>query len=250
VTPLLQVTDLDAGYGGVPVLRGVSIEVSAGETVALLGSNGAGKSTLLRAISGLIRPSAGTVTFAGEEITRRAPYQIVRHGLVHVPEGRRLFARQTVASNLELGFFGSGVARADEAARVEAALDLFPALKTRMETYAGLLSGGQQQMLAIAQALVRDPRLLILDEPSLGLAPVLVDEVFAALTELGRRGGTVLIVEQLADRALRLARRAYVMSQGQIAAAGDADTLRGSNALEEAYLGVGAELAHDAGGRT
>jgi branched-chain amino acid transport system ATP-binding protein len=249
MTALLRVDGLDAGYGGVPILRGVSLEVTAGETVALLGSNGAGKSTLLRAISGLIRASSGTVTFDGEDITHRPPHKIVRHGLVHVPEGRRLFARQTVASNLELGFFGSGVARADEAGRIEAALELFPALKTRMETYAGLLSGGQQQMLAIAQALVREPRLLILDEPSLGLAPVLVDEVFAALDELGRRGGTVLIVEQLADRALRLARRAYVMSHGRIAAAGDAETLRGSAALEEAYLGVGAELAHDTGGR-
>jgi branched-chain amino acid transport system ATP-binding protein len=249
MTALLRVDGLDAGYGGVPILRGVVLEVAAGETVALLGSNGAGKSTLLRAVSGLIRPSAGIVTFDGEDITRRAPHLIVRRGLVHVPEGRRLFARQTVASNLELGFFGSGVARAQEAARVEAALDLFPALKPRLGTYAGLLSGGQQQMLAIAQALVREPRLLMLDEPSLGLAPVLVDEVFAALTELRRHGGTVLIVEQLADRALRLAQRAYVMSHGRIAAAGDAQALRGSAALEEAYLGVGAELAHEGGDR-
>lgn len=235
---LLTVEDLEAGYGSLPILRAVSLKVHVGETVALLGSNGAGKSTLLRAISGLIRPTAGTVEFGGTDLVGLAPHNIVHHGLVHVPEGRRLFARQTVASNLELGMFGTRLSDDEAEARVESALDLFPVLRQRMTQQAGLLSGGQQQMLAIAQALVREPRLLILDEPSLGLAPVIIDEVFDALTTLKEQGGTVLLVEQLADRALRLSERAYVMSQGRIAVEGDAASLRDSKALEEAYLGT------------
>ena len=236
--PVLEVCDLNAGYGRVPVLRDVSIEIHRGEAVALLGSNGAGKSTLLRAVSGLIPVTGGSVRFKGEDLRGRPPAQIARGGLVHVPEGRRLFAKQTVADNLMLGMYGAKLSRAEEEERVTRALDVFPALKTRLNDYAGLLSGGQQQMLAIGQALVRRPELMMLDEPSLGLAPVIIDEVFAALTEVGRQGGTVLLVEQLADRALKLADRVYVVAHGRISAQGDAGSLLGSAELENAYLGV------------
>ena len=237
---MLEVQGLDAGYGPVPVLRDVSLEVRRGETIALLGSNGAGKSTLLRAVSGLIRPTSGSIRFRGEEIADRPPARIARGGLVHVPEGRRLFAKQTVGENLVLGMYGAGLTRAQEDERITRALEVFPALKTRLDDHAGFLSGGQQQMLAIAQALVREPDLMMLDEPSLGLAPVIIDEVFAALTEVSRQGGTVLLVEQLADRALRRADRVYVLAHGQISAEGDAESMLGSAELESAYLGEAA----------
>lgn len=235
--PVLQVESLDAGYGSVPVLRGVSITVGRGETVALLGSNGAGKSTLLRAISGLIPVFGGTIRFQGRPLRGVAPQKIARRGLAHVPEGRRLFGKQTVQDNLILGMYGSKLSRAEEQRRIEHALEIFPALSTRLADYAGLLSGGQQQMLAVAQALVRRPELIMLDEPSLGLAPVIIDEVFAALGQVSRDGGTVLLVEQLAERALRLADRAYVIAHGRIAASGSAAELLSSTDLELAYLG-------------
>ncbi|HUZ25993.1 MAG TPA: ABC transporter ATP-binding protein [Streptosporangiaceae bacterium] len=247
--PLLEVENLSAGYGRVPVLRDVSLSVRQGETVAVLGSNGAGKSTLLRAISGLIPVSQGSVRFQDRDLRGRSPQRITRAGLLHVPEGRRLFSKQTVEDNLILGMYGAGLTRGEEQARIGAVLEVFPALKTRMRDYAGFLSGGQQQMLAISQALVRRPHLLILDEPSLGLAPIILDEVFAALTQVKTEGGTVLLVEQLADRALRLADRAYVMAYGRITAHGDAATLRDSPDLEQAYLGDGA-ARHDHDHRT
>jgi branched-chain amino acid transport system ATP-binding protein len=244
---VLDVQDLDAGYGSVPVLRGVCLQVARGETVALLGSNGAGKSTLLRAISGLIPASAGTVRFQGANLAGVAPHRIVRRGLTHVPEGRRLFSRQSVRDNLLLGMYGAKVTRTEEQERIDAAVEVFPALKTRLDDYAGFLSGGQQQMLAIAQALVRRPDLLMLDEPSLGLAPIVVDEVFEALSAVSRNGGTVLLVEQLADRALRLAGRAYVLAHGSVTASGPAEDFRKGDALAAAYLGeagVGAGAQH------
>jgi branched-chain amino acid transport system ATP-binding protein len=234
---VLQVDGVDAGYGSVPVLRDVSITVRRGETVALLGSNGAGKSTLLRAISGLIPVFAGSITFEGRPLQGVPPQKIARRGLAHVPEGRRLFGKQTVQDNLVLGMYGTKLSRAEEQERIGRALDIFPALKTRLADYAGLLSGGQQQMLAIALALVRRPDLLMLDEPSLGLAPVIIDEVFAALAQVSREGGTVLLVEQLAERALRLADRGYVIAHGRIAASGSAADLLSSTDLALAYLG-------------
>jgi branched-chain amino acid transport system ATP-binding protein len=237
---VLEVDHVDAGYGRVPVLRNVSLTVRLGETVALLGSNGAGKSTMLRAISGLIPVTRGSVAFQGKDLRRVSPQRITRRGLVHVPEGRRLFAKQSVEDNLILGMYGTGLSRTEERERIEAALEIFPALKTRLRDYAGLLSGGQQQMLAISQALVRRPSLLILDEPSLGLAPIIIDEVFAALGQVKAAGGTVLLVEQLADRTLRLADRAYVMAHGEITASGSSEELLDSATLAQAYLG-GAE---------
>lgn len=234
---MLEVENLNAGYGRVPVLHGVSLSVRQGETVAVLGSNGAGKSTLLRAISGLIPLSKGSVRFQERDLRGMSPQRIARGGLLHVPEGRRLFSKQTVHDNLLLGMYGAGLSRAEERARIGAVLEVFPALKTRMTDYAGFLSGGQQQMLAIGQALVRRPHLLILDEPSLGLAPIIIDEVFAAFTRVKSEGGTVLLVEQLADRALRLADRAYVMAHGHITAHGGAATLRDSPDLVKAYMG-------------
>jgi branched-chain amino acid transport system ATP-binding protein len=234
---VLEVDGLDAGYGSVPVLQGVSLHVAPGEAVAVLGSNGAGKSTLLRAISGLIPTFAGTVRFQGRSLRGVPPQQIARRGLSHVPEGRRLFNKQSVSDNLILGMYGARLSRAQEQERIENALNVFPALKTRLGDYAGYLSGGQQQMLAIAQALVRQPELIMLDEPSLGLAPVIIDEVFEALSLVGHNGGTVLLVEQLADRALRLADRAYVMAHGHITASGDSASLLVGSVLSSAYLG-------------
>ncbi|WP_154769938.1 ABC transporter ATP-binding protein [Nakamurella alba] len=234
---VLQVKDLDAGYGSVPVLRQVSVQVRRGETVALLGSNGAGKSTLLRAISGMIPVFGGSVEFQGSPLRGVAPQKIARRGLCHVPEGRRLFAKQTVQDNLLLGMYGIRLTRAEEQERIDGALAIFPALTTRLADYAGFLSGGQQQMLAVALALVRQPDLIMLDEPSLGLAPVIIDEVFEALSEVSRRGGTVLLVEQLATRALRLADRAYVLAHGRITAEGSAEELLAGETLAAAYLG-------------
>ncbi|MTD15939.1 ATP-binding cassette domain-containing protein [Nakamurella sp. YIM 132087] len=234
---MLQVKDLDAGYGSVPVLRQVSVQVRRGETVALLGSNGAGKSTLLRAISGMIPVFGGSVEFQGSPLRGVAPQKIARRGLCHVPEGRRLFAKQTVQDNLLLGMYGIRLTRAEEQERIDGALAIFPALTTRLADYAGFLSGGQQQMLAVALALVRQPDLIMLDEPSLGLAPVIIDEVFEALSEVSRRGGTVLLVEQLATRALRLADRAYVLAHGRITAEGSAEELLAGETLAAAYLG-------------
>jgi branched-chain amino acid transport system ATP-binding protein len=234
---VLQVSGLDAGYGSVPVLRDVSVTIAKGETVALLGSNGAGKSTLLRAISGLIPVFAGSVQFQGRNLRGVAPQKIARRGLCHVPEGRRLFSKQTVLDNLLLGMYGLRINSAEEKQRIDDALQIFPALQTRLADYAGLLSGGQQQMLAVAQALVRRPDLVMLDEPSLGLAPVIIDEVFAALAQVSANGGTVLLVEQLATRALRLADRGYVLAHGQITAEGSAAELLAPGVLEAAYLG-------------
>lgn len=235
--PLLSVRDLSAGYGHVGVLVGVSLDVLPGRWIAIVGSNGAGKSTLLRTISGLIRPSAGEIRFAGRSIGGCAPEAIVRLGLLHVAEGRRLFRLQSVLDNLQLGAVTQGLARAEERRRLDAVFELFPILAEKKSLVAGGLSGGQQQMLAIGQALMREPRLLMLDEPSLGLAPVIVDQVFDVLARLRASGCAIVLVEQLVERALEAADVTYVMQTGRVAGRGDAESLRDGDLLKAAYLG-------------
>jgi branched-chain amino acid transport system ATP-binding protein len=236
MSALLEIAGLHAGYGDVPVLHGVELRVGAGEIVAVLGSNGAGKSTLNNNISGLYRPFAGTVHFAGEDITAAAPEAIVAAGLIHVPEGRRVFPNLTVRENLELGAYAR--ARDKRAHSLERITAIFPRLKERFGQEAGTLSGGEQQMLAIGRGLMAEPRLLILDEPSLGLSPLLVEEMFVLIERLHGEGLAILLVEQNVVQSLAVAGRAYVMENGRIVLAGDAATLREDPALKKAYLGM------------
>jgi len=237
---LLQVRGLHAGYGRVSVLDGVSLEVPERGLVALVGSNGAGKSTLLRALSGLIRSSAGEIVFAGESLNSAAPARIVERGLLHVAEGRRLFRAQSVRDNLQLGLWGTRLSKADAAARFDRVFTLFPLLHERQGVRAGILSGGQQQMLAVAQALMHAPRLLMLDEPSLGLAPAVIDQLLDAVVQLRRDGTAILLVEQMVERALQIADTAYVLQNGRVIGHGPAAELRNSDLVREAYLGAGA----------
>jgi branched-chain amino acid transport system ATP-binding protein len=246
-TSLLSVRAVDAGYGRVGVLEGVSLKVEPGQIVALVGRNGAGKSTLLRAVSGLIRPSSGAIFFNGRNIAGARPHAIVAAGLLHVAEGRRLFRRQSVADNLELGRYGLRLAPAEHKRRIERIYSLFPILRERHDELAGALSGGQQQMLAIAQAMMRDPKLLMLDEPSLGLAPVLVDLVFDAILSMRAAGVAILLVEQMVERALEIADHGYVLQNGRLIADGPAHEIAASEALRAAYMGehgAPAQLGH------
>ena len=238
---LLQVRELHAGYGRVAVLEGVSIEVPERGFVALVGSNGAGKSTLLRTVSGLLRCKAGQIVFAGENLNDAAPARIVARGLLHVAEGRRLFRTQSVRDNLQLGLWGTKLSKADVALRFERAFTLFPVLHERQNARAGILSGGQQQMLAVAQALMHEPRLLMLDEPSLGLAPAVIDQLLDTVVQLRRDGTAILLVEQMVERALQIADTAYVMQNGRIVGHGAAQALRDSDLLRQAYLGAAAK---------
>jgi branched-chain amino acid transport system ATP-binding protein len=236
--PLLEVSDLRVNYGAVAAIRGVTLSVNAGEVVALLGANGAGKSTLLRTVSGLARPRAGRITLGGEAIHRLPPARIVRLGVAHCPEGRRVFGMLTVAENLRLG----AAARADRTG-VSADRDriyaMFPILAERMTQPAGTLSGGEQQMLALGRALMARPRVLLLDEPSLGLAPLLVQQIFRTLAELKTGGVTMLLVEQNINLALDLADRAYVLRTGEVSLAGSAAELKADyEAVAAAYLGA------------
>ncbi len=235
---LLSVQDLTVGYGHVGVLEHVSLEVAPGTIVALVGSNGAGKSTTLRAISGLLRPAAGRILLDGRDIGGQRPDRIVAAGVLHVAEGRRLFRQQTVMDNLELGLYRSSVPRPAEAERYQRIFELFPALAERRRDRAGVLSGGQQQMLAIAQALIREPRLLMLDEPSLGLAPVLVDEVLAVIAKMRDAGTAVLLVEQMVERALEVADRGYVLQNGRIIGEGTPAELARGDLIRRAYVGA------------
>jgi branched-chain amino acid transport system ATP-binding protein len=215
-------------------LRGVGFEVHPGEIVTLIGSNGAGKSTLLRAVSGLVRPSAGRILVDGVDVAGRAPEAIVALGCSHVPEGRRVFPNLSVRENLQMGAFQK---RAGEAEGLERVFALFPRLRERLKQPAGTLSGGEQQMLAIGRALMAEPRLLLCDEPSLGLAPLLVQQIFGILREINRQGTTVVLVEQNARQALRVAQRAYVLETGALALAGAATDLARDPRVREAYLG-------------
>ncbi|MDE2334288.1 MAG: ABC transporter ATP-binding protein [Rhodospirillales bacterium] len=233
---LLEVTGLAAGYGALPVLRDVTMAVGQGEIVAVLGANGAGKTTLNRVLSGLLRPRAGVIRFDETLITTANPEAIVSAGLIHVPEGRRIFARHTVEENLLLGAYRRGrTRRARNLARIYA---LFPRLSERRSQVAGSLSGGEQQMLAIGRGMMAEPRLMILDEPSLGLSPRLVDEMFDLVGSLAGDGTAILIVEQNVVRTLDLASRAYVLENGRIALQGEAATLARDPVLRQTYLGV------------
>jgi len=233
---LLEVENVEARYGRIRALAGVSLYVEEGEIVTLIGANGAGKSTTLRTISGLMRPSAGTIRFDGRDITRTAPDEIVRLGISQSPEGRRVFARMTVRENLELGAFTRKATReiAEDAERI---LAIFPRLRERLAQKAGTLSGGEQQMLAIGRALMSRPRLLLLDEPSLGLSPILVQTIGEIIREINLRGTTVLLVEQNAQQALTLASRGYCLDVGTIVYADSAANLLASPAVQAAYLG-------------
>jgi branched-chain amino acid transport system ATP-binding protein len=233
--PLLEVEDLAVSYGKVRAVRGVSLSVRSGEVVALLGNNGAGKSTLLRAIAGVVHPERGRVRFAGEDVTRRPSYRIARRGLRLVPEGRGLLARMTVWENLLMGLYSRQ--GGDVAADVEAVFTRFPVLRARRQQIASTLSGGEQQMLAIGRALVSRPRLLMLDEPSLGLAPLVVNEIFAVVAALKREGATILLVEQNARKALQVADRAYILETGTVTVEGPAATLAAGEEVQRAYLG-------------
>jgi branched-chain amino acid transport system ATP-binding protein len=234
---MLKLSDLDVYYGAIHALRGVTVTVGEGEVVTLIGANGAGKSTLLRAASGMVRPKTGSVQFLGEDITRAPIAAIVSRGLIHCPEGRRIFANMTVRENLELGAY----LRKDRpgiASDLEYALGLFPRLKERLTQSAGTLSGGEQQMLAIGRALLSRPKLLMLDEPSLGLAPVLVQDIFRIIETINRESKTaVLLVEQNANQALAVAHRGYVLETGRITLAGPAAELRSNPEIKKAYLG-------------
>lgn len=233
---LLAVESLDVYYGKTCALRDVSLNVAEGEVVAVLGPNGAGKTTLLRTISGLIRPTSGRIVWQGEDIAASPPDKVVGLGIIHVPQGRRVFPNMTVQENLEMGLFLRRFRERpeDSLARVYA---LFPVLKERRRQLAGTLSGGEQQMLAIGRGLMGSPRLLMLDEPSLGLAPIMVETLYAKIAEIASSGVTILLVEQNAVRALGVARRAYFLEAGRVTLSGDASGLREQDVVK-AYLGT------------
>ena len=234
---MLKLQGVHVSYRGSVALRGVDLDLAEGELVAVIGPNGAGKSTLLRTISGLVRPSAGQVTFDGAAVAALAPDEIVRRGIIHVPEGRMVLGRMTVRENLLLGAYARP-RREDNARDIENILALFPRLEERMDQLAGTLSGGEQQMLAIGRGLMGRPRLLMLDEPSLGLAPLVVTLIFDVLDDIRRRGITVLLVEQNAERALSIADHAYVLDLGAVTAHGPARDLLSDERVRAAYLGL------------
>jgi branched-chain amino acid transport system ATP-binding protein len=232
---VLEIANLRAGYGAIEILRGVDLAVGAGEIVALLGSNGAGKSTLNNNVCGLYRPFAGTVRFEGNDITGARSTRIVEAGLVQVPEGRRVFPNLSVRDNLELGSYRRG--RANRTRNLEHAVGIFPRLKERWTQAAGTLSGGEQQMLAIGRGLMSEPKLLILDEPSLGLSPLLVEEMFGLIGRLNGEGLAILLVEQNVVQSLAIAHRAYVLEGGRVALSGKASELAEHPELRKSYLG-------------
>jgi len=236
---VLELADVHVRYGNIRALQGVSLRVDSGELVALIGSNGAGKSTTLRTISGLLRPTQGTIVFEGADITNAGTDRIVARGISQCPEGRRIFGSLTVSDNLRLGAVSRKDAK-EVAADLEMVFELFPLLRERLGQAGGTLSGGEQQMLAIGRALMSRPRLLLLDEPSLGLAPLMVERIFATIAELKRQGRTILLVEQNVHQALDVADRAYVLETGRITLDGPAELLRRNPAVEQSYLGVGA----------
>jgi len=236
MSEILNVSQLRAGYGAVEVLRGVDLTVNAGETVALLGSNGAGKTTLNGVLSGLVKARSGHVNFEGQDITGWHTRKVVQAGLIHVPEGRKVFPNLSVLENLSLGAFTRGRERRD--ANLEKIFGIFPRLRERVKQLAGTLSGGEQQMLAIGRGLMAEPQLLILDEPSLGLSPLLVEEMFTLIGQLKANGLAVLLVEQNVGQSLEIADRAYVMENGAIRFSGKPAELLASDTLRQAYLGM------------
>ena len=232
---LLSVQDLSVSYGAIRAVRSISFEIKAGEIVTLIGANGAGKSTVLNTLSGLIKPDAGSIVFSGENIVGMKPHKIVEAGLALCPEGRRVFSRMSVAENLEMG----GYTRSDEenAETRELVYEHFPRLHERRRQMAGTLSGGEQQMLAMGRALMSRPKLLMLDEPSMGLAPLLIEEIFSIIKTLGAAGTTILLVEQNANMALQVANRAYVLEIGKVVKIGTGEALLHDDDVRKAYLG-------------
>jgi branched-chain amino acid transport system ATP-binding protein len=236
VTTLLEVSDIHTYYGSIAALRGVSLSVDEGEVVTMIGSNGAGKSTTLRSISGLTPASTGKITFSGEDITRVPAHEVVSRGIALSPEGRHCFPRMTVRENLDLGAYKrKGASVAEDLDRVYA---LFPRLQERERQKAGTMSGGEQQMLAIGRALMARPKLLMLDEPSMGIAPILVQRIYETINEINRQGVAILLVEQNANYALEISKRGYVLETGEIVLANDSEQLRDDEAVQRAYLGT------------
>ena len=234
---LLELADIEVRYGTIRALQGISLTVDEGEIVALLGANGAGKTTTLRTISGLINPARGTITFDGQSIERMASHKIVGLGIGHAPEGRRIFPAMSIMENLEMGAY---LKRGSFSKDLDRVFELFPILAERRRQAGGTLSGGEQQMLSIARALMSNPRLLLLDEPSLGLAPMVVQTIFRVIREIRESGMTILLVEQNAAQALQLADRAYVLESGQIVMTDRAEVVLNDPRVRAAYLGVGA----------
>lgn len=230
----LQITQMSSGYGKTDVLHNINLTVNPGEIVTVIGSNGAGKSTTLRTISGLVRPTQGQTTFEGIDLARMEPDRIVRSGIVHVPEGRRIFSRLTVLENLEMGAY---IRRDPYQKDLEQVYEFFPILSNRLTQKAGTLSGGEQQMLAIGRALLTKPKLLLLDEPSLGLAPLVVQDIFRIIRKIQEEGIMILLVEQNALQALKLANRAYVLETGRVVLEGPAEELLVSPQIQKSYLG-------------
>ncbi len=233
---MLKVQNLTVHYGAIQALRGISFDVQEGEIITLIGSNGAGKTTTLHAISNITKKTSGSVLFEENDVSNSAPDEIVRSGLIHVPEGRRIFANMSVKENLEMGAF----TRKDKQGikdDMEKVFSLFPRLKERIKQVGGTLSGGEQQMLAMGRAIMSKPKLLLLDEPSMGLAPILVDEIFSIIVEINKLGTTVLLVEQNAFKALAIAQRAYILETGTIIKADEASVLMHDDSVKAAYLG-------------
>ena len=233
---MIRIEGLNAGYGPLQVLRDVTLDVGAGEIVAVLGSNGVGKTTLNNTISGLIKPSSGSIYFDDVLISGRDPVEIVDMGLIHVPEGRKLFPNLSVKENLELGSYRRG--KPNRASNLERVLGVFPKLKERLFQTAGTLSGGEQQMVAIARGLMGEPRVLLLDEPSLGLSPLLVEQMFTFIKQINESGLAVILVEQNVIQSLAIANRAYVIAEGTVAMSGPAADLRENSDLKRSYLGL------------
>lgn len=231
---MLKIDDIHVYYGAIHAIKGVSFEVHEGEIVALIGANGAGKSTILKTISGLMHPRSGSISFMDQDITHTDAYKLVRHGLAHVPEGRRIFLQMSVQDNLEMGAFTQKAVSKED---LEMVFDLFPRLKERRYQIAGTLSGGEQQMLAMSRALMSHPKLMMLDEPSMGLAPILVNQIFDMVKQLHASGTTILLVEQNASKALEIADRAYVLETGKVTLSGTGPELAESDSVRKAYLG-------------
>ena len=231
---MLKIDDIHVYYGAIHAIKGVSFEVNQGEIVALIGANGAGKSTILKTVSGLMHPRSGKIEFLGQDISHKESYKLLRDGLAHVPEGRRIFLQMSVQENLEMGaYIRKDVSKED----LDMVFNYFPRLKERRKKVAGTLSGGEQQMLAMSRALMSHPKLIMLDEPSMGLAPILVDQIFDIIKQLHKDGTTILLVEQNASKALEIADRAYVLETGNVTLSGTGKELACSDEVRKAYLG-------------
>lgn len=235
VEKILQLANINTHYGGIQALKGISLHVDAGEIVTLIGSNGAGKSTTLKTISGQVKPKSGTILYNGEDITNKAPHETALSGVAHVPEGRRIFPKLTVKENLEMGAFSVKDKNVVKE-RMERVFHYFPRIKERLSQQGGTMSGGEQQMLAIGRALMMKPKILMLDEPSMGLAPIIVEQIFEIIKELNNEGITILLVEQNAFQALHVADRAYVIQNGEITLSGLGKDLIDNDHIKEAYL--------------